>query len=75
MEVSIREAKNSLSKYGNLANAGQKITICKNGKPWFDLVPHVERKRSIQPLFKGRKGVSAQEAVAPVDSGDIEGWI
>jgi len=73
MKVAIREAKNSFSKYGNLAHSGSRITVCKNGKPWFDLVPHRSKPRSIEPLAKPT--VSASEATAPVDPRDIEGWI
>lgn len=75
MKVAIREAKNNLSKYGNLANAGETVTICKHGKPWFDLVPHQSKSRSVKPLFKGKPTVSADEATAPVDPADIEGWM
>jgi prevent-host-death family protein len=73
MKVAIHEAKNNLSKYGNLANEGNKITVCKNGKPWFDLVPHETKHRSIKPLAKPT--ISASEAIAPVDPRDLAGWI
>lgn len=75
MNVAIREAKNNLSKYGNLANAGEVVTICKNGKPWFDLVPHTRKPRSIQPLVKGKPTLSVDDAIAPVDAKDIQGWM
>jgi prevent-host-death family protein len=75
MKVAIREAKNNLSKYGNLANEGNKITVCKNGKPWFDLVPHQASIRSTAPLNKAKPTVNAAEATAPVDPRDIAGWI
>lgn len=73
MNIAIREAKNNFSKYGNLAHAGNRVTVCKNGKPWFDLVPHQVKERSIQPLTKPT--ITASEATAPVDARDIEGWI
>lgn len=75
MKVAIREAKNQLSKYGNLAHAGEKVTVCKNGKPWFDLVPHKAKRRSVAPLVKGSPRMKASEATAPVDPRDLEGWI
>ena len=75
MNIAIREAKNNLSKYGNLANAGEVVTICKNGKPWFDLVPHTKKPRSIQPLVDGAPTISGDDAIAPVDATDIQGWI
>jgi len=75
MKVAIREAKNQLSRYGNMAHAGEKVTVCKNGKPWFDLVPHKPKHRSVAPIAKDAPSVSTQEAIAPVDAKDIEGWI
>jgi len=72
MNVAIREAKNNFSKYGNLAHSGNRVTVCKNGKPWFDLVPHETKRRSVKALAKPT--ISASEAIAPVDSRDLEGW-
>ena len=69
MKVATREAKSNLSKHGNLANAGETVTICKSGKPWFDLVPHQTKSRSIKPL------ISADEGTAPVNPANIEGWM
>ena len=74
MKVAIREAKNNLSKYGNLAHSGSRVTVCKNGKPWFDLVPHASKLRSVTPIAS-KPGISARQATAPVDPSDIEGWI
>ena len=73
MNIAIREAKNNFSRYGNLAHAGNRVTVCKNGKPWFDLVPHKITPRSVKPLAKPT--VSAAKATAPVDPRDIQGWL
>ena len=75
MKVAIREAKNNLSKYGNLANAGDTITVCKNGQPWFDLVPHHTKQRSTRPLVQPKARISAQQATEPVNPEDIAGWM
>jgi prevent-host-death family protein len=75
MKVAIREAKNQLSKYGNMAHSGEKVTVCKNGKPWFDLVPHEAKCRIIAPIVNGAPCVKVSEATSPVDANDIEGWI
>ena len=74
MKIAIREAKNNFSKYGNLAHTGNRITVCKNGNPWFDLVPHASKERSVKPL-SSRPTISGEQAAAPVDAVDIEGWI
>jgi prevent-host-death family protein len=38
--VSIKEAKNRFSELGRKAEKGETITVTRNGKPAFDLVPH-----------------------------------
>lgn len=73
MNIAIREAKNNFSHYGNLAHAGNRVTVCKNGKPWFDLVPHEAKARSVKPLAKPT--ISETEATAQVDPRDILGWL
>jgi prevent-host-death family protein len=44
--VSIKEAKNRLPEVVRLAEAGERVTITRNGKPVADLVPH-QRKGGI----------------------------
>ena len=38
--VNIKDAKNRLSELGRKAEAGETVTVTRNGKPAFDLVPH-----------------------------------
>jgi prevent-host-death family protein len=38
--VSIKEAKNTLTALAREVEAGQTITVTRNGKPVFDIVPH-----------------------------------
>jgi len=38
--VNIKDAKNRLSELGRRAENGETITVTRNGKPAFDLVPH-----------------------------------
>lgn len=75
MQAQIREVKSNLSKYGDLAHRGQRIVVSKNGKPWFDLVPHQKSKRNVKPLKGVKATVSAEAATAPVDQEDIKGWV
>jgi len=42
--VNIKDAKNRLSELGRKAEAGETITVTRNGKPSFDLVPHKKKK-------------------------------
>lgn len=74
MKVGVREAKNNLSKFGDLAHRGERIVVSKNGKPWFDMVPHEKGNRNVKPLKGVKPTVSAEEALAPVAGEDIEGW-
>ena len=74
MKVGVREAKNNLSEFGDLAHRGERIVVSKNGKPWFDMVPHEKGNRNVKPLKGVKATVSAEEALAPVAGEDIEGW-
>jgi len=40
MIVSIRDAKNRLTELARKVEAGETVTVTRNGKPVFDLVPH-----------------------------------
>ncbi len=44
--VSIREAKNRLSELTRLAEAGERVTVTRNGAPVADIVPH-EKPRGL----------------------------
>jgi len=74
VKAQIREVKSNLSRFGDLAHGGQRVVVSKNGKPWFDLVPHRKKKRNIQPLKGVKATVTAEAATGPVDHQDIEGW-
>ena len=41
--VSIKDAKNRLTELARLVEKGETITVTRNGKPAFDLVPHRPR--------------------------------
>ncbi len=74
MQVAVREAKAKLSKFGDMAHNGETVVVCKNGEPWFDLVPHVKPKRKTTPLKGVKPTISAEEAVRPLDPEDLPGW-
>ncbi len=75
MEVAVREAKNKLSRYGRIAHGGEKIVVTKNGKPWFDIVPHQEVIRKTTPLRDVKPTVSIEDAIAPIKEEDVPGWM
>jgi antitoxin (DNA-binding transcriptional repressor) of toxin-antitoxin stability system len=74
-KVGIREVKNRLGKYGALAHAGETITVCKNGKPWFELKPYKPaRPRTTKTMSKAEPVNTESAVLAPVDAKDLEGW-
>ncbi len=75
MQVAVREAKNNLSKLGAVAHNGETVVVTKNGKPWFDIVPHQKPKRRIAPLPGVTATITLSEAIAPVEEEDVPGWI
>lgn len=58
--VSIREAKDRLPELARLAEAGETVTVTRNGKPVADIVPH-KRKGGIDfeaiERFRQERGV------------------
>jgi antitoxin (DNA-binding transcriptional repressor) of toxin-antitoxin stability system len=74
MQVAVREAKAKLSRLGDMAHQGKTVVVCKNGKPWFDLVPHMKPKRRTAPLDGVSPILSESEAVAQVNPEDVPGW-
>lgn len=74
MQVTVRDAKAKLSKYGDMAHDGRKVVVCKNGSPWFDLVPHQAANRRTKPLAGVQHKISIAEAVSPLDGEDLPGW-
>ena len=75
MKIPVKEAKNNLSLYGDLAHNGESITVSKHGKPWFDIVPHTVRSRDAEPLPGIKSTVSEQDAIAPLEAEDLSGWM
>lgn len=74
MKAKIRDVKTHLSKFGDLANSGETIVVTKNGKPWFDMVPHKRKSRSVKPLQGVKPIINPEAATAPIDEADLAGW-
>jgi len=74
MQVAVKEAKNKLSKLGNRAHAGERIVVTRNGRPWFDLVPHERKGRRITPLRDVAPTISLEAAIAPIAEEEVPGW-
>ena len=55
MKVSVADAKNKLPELIKAAEKGERITICRRGKPVADLVPTTSPSRK-KPKFDTLKG-------------------
>ena len=75
MEIAVKSVKNNLGKYGQMAHEGSCIVVTKNGRPWFDLVPHQTRKRRVEPLEGVTPLISEADATSPLAPEDLPGWI
>jgi len=75
-KINVREAKNHINRYENVAHAGETITVCKNGEPWFDFTPHASSTpRPTRPMDEARPVNTATKVIAPVDENDLGEWI
>lgn len=74
MQVAVREAKAKLSKFGDMAHDGEVVVVCKNGEPWFDLVPHAKTKRKTTPLNGVKPLIPESRAIEPLSEEDLPGW-
>lgn len=47
IHVSIKEAKTKLTALARRVEAGERVVVTRNGKPAFDMVPHMPKKGGI----------------------------
>lgn len=47
IHVSIKEAKSQLTALARRVEAGERVVVTRNGRPAFEMVPHVPRKGGI----------------------------
>jgi prevent-host-death family protein len=60
VQVNMHEAKSKLSQLAERAWHGDKVVITKAGKPYLDLLPHVDTPRVRKPgRLKGKIRMSA----------------
>jgi antitoxin (DNA-binding transcriptional repressor) of toxin-antitoxin stability system len=74
MQVAVREAKAKLSRFGDMAHDGEVVVVCKNGEPWFDMVPHAKIRRRTAPLSGVTSLISESESTKPLNPEDVPGW-
>lgn len=59
VQVDMREAKSQLSRLAEQAWRGDRVVITKAGKPYLDLLPHVELRARKPGRLKGKIRMSA----------------
>ncbi len=74
-KLNIHEAKTQLSKYLSRVQDGEKITLCKNGKPVAQIIPFVQKKkkRSLFGVAKG-KGKVGKSILEPLTDEELPGF-
>jgi antitoxin (DNA-binding transcriptional repressor) of toxin-antitoxin stability system len=68
IQVNMHEAKSQLSQLAERVWRGEKVVIAKAGKPYLDLLPHVDTPRERKPgRLKGKIRISADFDKTPED--------
>ena len=68
VQVNMHEAQSQLSELAERAWHGDTVIIIKDGKPYLDLLPHVETSRARKPgRLKGKIRMSADFDKTPED--------
>ena len=69
--VNIHEAKTHLSKILHLIEAkGEKVTICRNGRPVAELLPWIKRKTIRKGNINLRNVTISKDAFSPLSNGE-----
>ncbi|UVL82767.1 type II toxin-antitoxin system prevent-host-death family antitoxin [Pseudomonas sp. B21-028] len=68
VQVNMHEAKSQLSQLAERVWRGDKVVIAKAGKPYLDLLPHVDTPRARKPgRLKGKIRISTDFDKTPED--------
>jgi prevent-host-death family protein len=74
MEISVKEAKNQLTELLRKVEAGERVTVTRNGQPIVDLVKHVPKKRGLDwealREYKRQHGIGKVVDFIPADFDD-----
>lgn len=77
MKVSVAEAKNKLTQLIQSVERGERVTICRHGRPVVDLVPSGSGE-TLTPKFgtlKGKVPPIDSRALAPMSDQEVESFI
>ncbi len=74
MEISVKEAKNKLTALLRKVEAGERVTITRDGKPVVDMKKHEPRKTGVNwealRKYKEEQGIGAVVDYIPADFDD-----
>jgi prevent-host-death family protein len=73
MKVSVAEARNKLTKLLQAVEKGERVTICRHGKPVVDLVPAKNEDRTPRKFGTGRIKILDPDWARPQNN--IEAWL
>jgi len=73
MKVSVAEARNKFTKLLQAAENGERVTICRHGKPVADIVPTQEKEAPKFGTLKGEVVIHDPDWWKPQN--DIEAWL
>ena len=75
MKVSVAEARNTFTKLLQAVENGERVTICRHGKPVADIVPTQEKEREAPKYgtLKGEAFILDPDWWKPQE--DIEAWL
>ena len=73
-KISVVEAKNSLTQLLQAVEGGERITICRHGKPIVDLVPTEAGARE-ERIFGAQRGVVVLDPDWAKPQNDIDAWL
>lgn len=75
MKVSVAEAKNKLTQLITAVEKGERVTICRHGKPIVDLVQTREEERQAPQfgMLKGKIKIIDPDWARPQN--DVEAWL
>ncbi len=74
MEISVKEAKNRLTELLRKVEAGERVTITRDGTPVVDLKKHEPQKKQLDWAaffkFKEERGLMGKKTIIPEDFDD-----
>ncbi len=75
MNVSVAEAKNKLTQLLQQVEKGERVTICRHGKPVVDMIPTAESDRRPRQFGTLRDRIKILDPDWAKPQNDVEAWL